>query len=514
MLTLAWRRGLCVAAASAMAILPGEAGQTERPPAPPVLRPTTRSSIGPRQPLPRLAADLRTLTAADGVKRGVWGVLVHSLDRRQRLFELNPNAMLVPASIAKLVTAASAYEAVGWDFRFDTTVWAAGPIVDGTLDGDLVVAGSGDPSVESRGWSLLDDWVGALKDLGIRRITGRIVADDDAVEDPRPALAWAWDDLGYPTGALFGALNAGENRMVVTIAPGAQVGEPAQLSVEPGAEHRPLVNRTTTAAAGTPPQLWAEQRPAETTLTIAGRIPAGATSVRLGISAGNPTQWFAGLLRHRLLQGGIQVDGLAVDVDDALPRPLRDGATRLFTHRSPPLRELIKPMLKDSVNLYGEALMRLNSGPGVLPTNDAALEGLAGRFASWGLPPDAQQLVDGSGLSRRNAVSAEALLSVLERMYDPTGTSPFTQALPVAGVDGSLATRMRATLAARNLRAKTGTMSNIRTLAGYLTTLDGEHLALVVMVNNFEGTGAQALAAIDAIAVRLASFSRTVPPLN
>jgi D-alanyl-D-alanine carboxypeptidase/D-alanyl-D-alanine-endopeptidase (penicillin-binding protein 4) len=88
------------------------------------------------------------------------------------------------------------------------------------------------------------------------------------------------------------------------------------------------------------------------------------------------------------------------------------------------------------------------------------------------------------------------------------------QALPIAGVDGSLGNRMRDTLAARNVRAKTGTMSNIRTLAGYVTTLDGEHLALVAMVNNFEGTGMQALAALDAIAVRLASFSRTLPPSN
>ena len=511
---LAWRRGLCAVAASAMAILPGEARQTERQVATPAPRLPAPTSIRPQPPLRQLAADLRALTAADGVKRGVWGVLVYSLDRRQPLFELNSSAMLVPASVAKLVTAASAYESVGWDFRFDTTVWATGPIVDGTLEGDLLVVGSGDPSIESRGGGPLDEWVGALKDLGIRRITGRIVGDDDAVEDPRPALAWAWDDLGYPTGALFGALNAAENRLAVTITPGAHVGEPAELSVEPGATHRPLVNRTVTAAAGSPQQVWAEQRPAETALTIAGRIRAGTKPVRLDISAGNPTQWFAGLLRHRLMQGGISVGGQPVDIDDAQPPPARDSATRLFTHWSPPLRELVKPMLKNSVNLYGEALMRLNSGPGARRTNDAALEGLAGRFAGWGVPPDAQQLIDGSGLSRRDAVSAEALLAVLQRMYDPTGTSPFMQALPIAGVDGSLAGRMRDTLAARNLRAKTGTMSNIRTLGGYVTTLDGEHLALVAMVNNFEGTGMQALAAIDAIAVRLASFSRKLPPSN
>ena len=158
------------------------------------------------------------------MRRGVWGVVVYSLDRRERLFELNPQALLVPASTAKLLSVASAAEAVGWDYRFETTVRATGPIVDGMLKGDLVVVGSGDPSIASRGFSPLEDWVTALKELGIQPIDGRIIGDDDAIEEPRPALAWAWDDLGYPTGAIFGALNAKENRMTVTVAPGATDG--------------------------------------------------------------------------------------------------------------------------------------------------------------------------------------------------------------------------------------------------------------------------------------------------
>src|SRR4029077_9126611 len=121
------------------------------------------------------------------------------------------------------------------------------------------------------------------------------------------------------------------------------------------------------------------------------------------------------------------------------------------------------------------------------------------------------QLVDGSGLSRRDVVTAETLVAVLQRMYDPANASPWMTALPVAGVDGSLETRMRGTAAEGNVRAKTGTMSNVRSLAGYATTRDGERLPFVLMVNNFEGTGAQAIAAIDAIAVRLALFSRANP---
>jgi D-alanyl-D-alanine carboxypeptidase/D-alanyl-D-alanine-endopeptidase (penicillin-binding protein 4) len=153
--------------------------------------------------------------------------------------------------------------------------------------------------------------------------------------------------------------------------------------------------------------------------------------------------------------------------------------------------------------------MRLNTAPGTFPTNDAALDGLRERLDSWGIPSTSYQLVDGSGLSRRDAISAEAVLAVLERMADSSGASPFVTGLPIAGVDGSLATRMKGTPAEGNVRAKTGTMSNIRSLAGYVTTRDGERLAFVILINNFEGTGVNANDALDAIAVRLASFSRT-----
>jgi len=164
-------------------------------------------------------------------------------------------------------------------------------------------------------------------------------------------------------------------------------------------------------------------------------------------------------------------------------------------------------MLKDSINLYGEALMRLNAGD-MPATNDGALEGLRKRLAAWGIPKDGEHLVDGSGLSRRDLIAPETLFVLLKRAFEPAGTSPFVSGLPLAGVDGSLAARMKGTAAERNLRAKTGTMSNIRSLAGYVTTRDGEHLALVIMVNNYEGDGEDANQAIDRMAVRLAEFSR------
>jgi D-alanyl-D-alanine carboxypeptidase/D-alanyl-D-alanine-endopeptidase (penicillin-binding protein 4) len=269
-----------------------------------------------------------------------------------------------------------------------------------------------------------------------------------------------------------------------------------------------VTNRVSTGPASSQQLIWPEQRPGESALTIAGWSPVGARPASLAISVGNPTLWFASALKARLIRDGIEVGGDAVDIDDVVPLPDRSATTVLFTHRSRPLSEIAQPLLKDSINLYAEALLRLNAQPGAFPTNDAALEGMRKRLDAWGISSASYQLVDGSGLSRRDAISAEAVMAVLERMADPSGTSPFVTGLPIAGADGSLADRMKGTPAENNVRAKTGTMSNIRSLAGYVTARNGERLAFVILIDNFEGTGANANDALDAIAVTLASFSR------
>ena len=465
-------------------------------------------SAPPVDLLQQLRTDIGAAVQMPGVQRGAWGIVVHSLERDERLFELNPRALLVPASVSKLVSVATAAEAVGWHHRFETTLRATGPVADGTLRGDLLVVGSGDPSIGGRGGDDLTPFVDGLRALAIRRIDGRVIGDDDGIEEPRPQLAWAWDDLGYATGAIFGALNFGENRMLVTVSPAASEHGPTALAVEPHAAYRPLANRTVTGAPGSMPLVWPEQRPGEMFLTIAGSVPAGAMPVRLTVSTGNPTFWFASVLRNRLLEEGIDVSGEAFDVDDVMLPADRAAATILYTYNSPTLAEIAQPLLKDSINLYGEALLRLNVTPGSFPTNDAALAGLQMRLGSWGVPADGQQLVDGSGLSRRNVISPETLLTVLRRMSIAGAASPFVAGLPIAGTDGSLAGRMTGTAAQNNVRAKTGTMSNVRSLTGYVTTRDGEPLAFVIMVNNFEGPGTAALQAIDTIAVKLAEFSR------
>lgn len=447
-----------------------------------------------------------------GVHRAAWGVVVVSLDTGERLFELQPQTLLVPASVAKVVSTAGAIDTVGWQYRFETPVRVVGEVRDGVLHGDLLVVGAGDPSIGGRGGRDLGAWVDLLRGAGIQSIDGRIIGIDDAFEEPRPGFAWSWDDLGYTTGALFGALNLAENAVVVTLAPGPSPDAPATLLLSDDAMDVPIVNRVTTTAVGGHQLVWPEMRPGETALTITGTVPMDARPARLRVAAGNPTTWFVRALKRALLAGGVAVTGDAVDADD-LPTTTRtalmDASVRtVFVYRSAPLTDLIKPALKMSVNLYGEALQRLNSADPGPRTNDQAVEALKTRLIGWGIPPDDVQLVDGSGLSRRDVVTADAVTSVLAHMARRDDAATWMDALPLAGVDGTLESRFVGTAAARNLRAKTGTMSNIRSLAGYVRSRDGELLAFTAIANNFEGTGGQATAALDAIGVALADFSR------
>lgn len=454
---------------------------------------------------PALAAELDALLDRPGHRRATWGVSVRSLSTGEPLYARNAGALLVPASVMKIATAAAAASAVGWEYSYSTTAEVAGSVEGGVLRGDLVLRGTGDPSLLGDGGAdLVAAVAGALRERGVTRIDGRVIADDSAVEEPRPGLAWSWDDLGTATGALTGALNATENVARIVVAPGGSAGLAPRI--EPPADDRELaiVNRAVTGAPGTPQTLWAERQPGEAALTIAGAIAADARPAALTVSVGNPTLWVARLVRTRLVAAGIAVDGVALDGDDLPSVPAGDVLARVS---SPPLRELVRPMLKRSVNAYAEALARLAAGPAGALEMPAAGTAIRGRLREWGVGEDAVRIVDGSGLSRFNLASADALTGILSAAWSG-GASPLVAALPVAGVDGTLAERMKGTAAAGNVRAKTGTMTHVRSLAGYVTTADGEPLAFAIVANNFEGPAAGVTATIDTIATRLAGLRR------
>ncbi|OFW10259.1 MAG: D-alanyl-D-alanine carboxypeptidase/D-alanyl-D-alanine-endopeptidase [Acidobacteria bacterium RIFCSPLOWO2_02_FULL_67_36] len=439
-----------------------------------------------------LRSDLDAVFGAPIMARGVWGVDVRSLDTGETLYQLNAGKLMMPASNMKIVTLASTAEALGWDYRYTTTLETGAEVSDGILHGDLLVRGNGDPSInarQGRAAAVLDEWAAALKAAGIAAIDGRVVGDDQAFDDEGIGAGWAWDYLEAGYAAPGGALEFNEDTASLTIAAGAAAGAAALVTVTPGAGYT-IVNHAVTAEAGTGQTIDVRRRPDAAILEIAGSIPAGSSPVTRSIAVINPTVFFAQSLRDGLVARGVAVSGSAVDFDDiavelagAVPVERRV----LASTQSPPLKDIATVLMKVSQNLYAETLLKtLGASKGGLGTTRGGIAAARASLSAWGVPQDALVMVDGSGLSRYNYLTAGTITTVLERMYkDPRHRDAFLATLPIAGKDGTIASRLKRTRAEGNALAKTGSIANVRALSGFLRTRDGEMLVFSILTNDF-----------------------------
>jgi len=407
--------------------------------------------------------DIVALFAAPPMHRVIWGAVIKSLDRPgDVVFSLNPDQLFVPASNTKILTVAAAADRLGWDFTFETTARATTPIDrDGIIRGDLVVRGSGDPTAGDR--PKLSATVTAIADAlwqhGVRRIEGRIVGDDDAFLDEPYGAGWAWDDLPFSYSAPIGALNYNEN---------------VRLDVQ---------------------------------------SPAASDTARY-TAVQNPTIAFTGALRAAIVARGIAVVGNAADIDVSPPGPLPPGAPVLASYRSSPLSEIAVRLLKSSQNLYAEVVVRAvgRGAEDQAGSSQAGLEAIRQTLTDWGVDPGALAQADGSGLSRYNLVTPTALTMVLEHMYrDARLRSAWMAALPIAGVDGTLENRMKGTPAEGRVLAKTGSLSSVRALSGYIHARSGEWFVFSILANNFAPptTSSDIDRVIDYAVERIAAMSST-----
>jgi D-alanyl-D-alanine carboxypeptidase/D-alanyl-D-alanine-endopeptidase (penicillin-binding protein 4) len=439
-----------------------------------------------------LRANLAQVFGASIMDRGVWGVDVRSIDTGERLYDLNPGKLMMPASNMKVLTLSAAAETLGWDYRFTTTLETSAPITAGILQGDLIVRSNGDPTINSRGGranAVFDEWASALRAAGISSITGRIVGDDQAFDDEGIGDGWAWDYLQYAYAAPVGALEYNENAATLTIAPGAESGSVASVSLSRGAGLE-VINRAITGATGSAGTIDYRRRLDCPVLEVSGTIPAGAAAETRTVAVVNPTIFFAQALKDGLITRGIAVGGDAVDLDDIAAElqargPLERRA--LVTTTSPPLSEIATVLMKVSQNLYAETLLKtLGASQGGLGTAAGGRRMVAQTLTTWGIPADSYVMFDGSGLSRYNYVTARAITTTLEHMYkDARHKDAFVATLPIAGKDGTISTRMRRTRAEGNAVAKTGSIANARSLSGFVRTRDGEMLVFSILCNDF-----------------------------
>ena len=435
-----------------------------------------------------IAAALDSIFDDTALAHAHWGVLVRSLDRGETLYARNAGRMFVPASNVKIVTGAAALEALGPDYRYLTRVAAAGEVRGGVLRGDLIVFGGGDPTISERFHgdvrTVFRAWADSLRAHGVRQITGAVIGNDDVFDDQALGRGWAWDDVESSYSAEVSGLQLNEGFVTVRVAsvPGQRA---AAVTTRPVSdEWVPVVGNVWMAAAGESTEVSFSRADSLSGVVVSGTLVAD-TTVEQEVSVRNNTRFFAAVLRQALLEAGIGVGGQSLDADEDPARGKPERYTVLFTYISPPMREILAAFLKPSQNQIGEILLKtLGRELRGLGTAGAGVTVIDSMVAAWGLPRRLLSQADGSGLSRYNLVAPEFLVALLERETRSAHFPVFADALPLAGRDGTLRTRMRETPLEADVRAKTGTLSGVRSLSGYVTTASGERLVFSMMVNH------------------------------
>lgn len=482
--------------------------------------------------LQELRAQLAAQLAEPRFASAVFGVKIVSLDTGKTLFEHDAAKLLSPASNCKLFTMALALDRLGGDYRIKTSLYAAArPSRSGTLKSDLIVFGRGDPSFNARRhggdiFAALDRLVTALTNAGVRRIRGDIVGDDSFFQGPPYGSGWSWDDMQYYYGAEISALTINDNTVELTVSPGPAVGAPCRLTLKPDTRYLVLSNRTTTVSHGLKRGLQLYRPIEQNVLYVTGQMPLEDKGYTETVTVHRPAGLFAALFREALQRRGVRVDGCARDVGwlERQTQPLDTSRlVELACVESPPMRELVREVQKPSQNLYTDLILAhlgelerarragndLTNATALFRTSEElgvdALETFLDRI---GIGRNEVRFEEGSGLSRNNLATPNAIIQLLQFMDRHAEAEAWREALPIAGVDGTLRNRMKDTPAAGNVRAKTGTLRWAVALSGYVTSAAGERLAFSLVLNRYVPPDAEhsARGEIDKIAVALASF--------
>jgi len=406
----------------------------------------------------------------------------------------------MPGSNMKILTLAAAADRLGWNYRFETRVVTTATLEDGVLHGDLIVVGSGDPSISDRSdeHGILQALAGRVRDAGVRRIDGRIIGDDDLFEDQPLGEGWAWDNLAYGYSAPTTALEFNDGSVDLVIRAGAASGDPVDLRVRPDGSGLEIDNRLVTIAETGSGRLTMERMPGSPRLLVKGEIPAKAPAFVRTASVDNPTQFFANAFRLALIAEGVDVSMGAFDMDEVQSKPDLAVARTVATRQSAPLSDLATPMMKVSQNQYAELLLKTIGGKQVM----------SDLLGARGIAKDSYIIADGSGLSRYDYVTDETLVKLLQLLHErPGDAAMFPPTLPVMGRDGTLARRLNGTPEEGKVRAKSGTIDNVRALSGYLETAGGNILVFSIIANNFSLPVGQIDAAVDKALIRLAAFT-------
>jgi D-alanyl-D-alanine carboxypeptidase/D-alanyl-D-alanine-endopeptidase (penicillin-binding protein 4) len=456
-----------------------------------------------------LPAYIDSLARQPMFRNAHWGILVVDPLNGDTLFSRNADKLFMPASNMKLITGAVALDRLGPDFRFTTTYAALGTVRDSTLHGHLLIYGTGDPSVseamyEDEPLAALSAVADSLRARGIARIAGRLMPAGDAFPDASYGYGWSWDDFDAPYSAGVDELFFNEGFATIRLIAGAQPGDSVRVETQPLRDYPTVIVRlappTGVAANGSPQRSRVR---AEFDSTTGGALITGwilpNDTVTTRIAYRNQPAAYLEALRQALDARGIGVGNITITA--------LGTADSLFTIQSPPLSEILPVFEKPSQNQIGEILFktiaRHATGSG---TADSARRVIERHLAAWGVDTLGFVVRDGSGLSRHDYLSPRAIVQTLDVMRRHQHFQIFYDALPIAGVDGTIRNRMRDTPAQGNVHAKTGTLDKARALSGYVTTADGRMLLFSALANNYTAPLAEVTRVQDLIGAQLAGM--------
>jgi D-alanyl-D-alanine carboxypeptidase/D-alanyl-D-alanine-endopeptidase (penicillin-binding protein 4) len=436
-----------------------------------------------------------------------WGIEVRSLESGKTLYERNADRAFRPASTLKLVTTAAVLDAFGPEERLRTTVETAGRLDGlGRILGDVFFVGRGDPSLSGRfdegaPTAAFEAMAEALVDAGVRRIEGRLVGHEGALAGDRRGADWMVEDLAWGYGAEVSALTFNDNVVHVILKPGERPGDPAVLEAVPRTSFAHIASAVVTGAAGTKEDVVVGRPLGSNRVLLSGVLPRGG-EWEGEVAVEDPALFAVTVFGEVLQAKGVAVMGGVATSSDPLP----SAARVLAAHDGVPMARLIAEVNKESQNLHAELLLRVLGlrllGEGTMERGHEAVEEFLVRLE---VPHAGWSVEDGSGLSHTNVVTPRGLAALLVAMDRHPQAAAFRASLAVAGVDGTLEDRMRGTPAETRVTAKTGGLKSVNALAGYVTTERGERLAFAFLVNNHVELSDAAKAALDDMAVVLAT---------
>lgn len=422
------------------------------------------------------------------------GLMAVDVETGAIILEHNAAKSLVPASVQKLLIAGAMLETFGAAHTFETQLAFTGKVdATGTLRGDIIISGGGDPAFFSPAFddhyrNVFSDFAQAVKKLNITKVAGNIIGDGSFFGRVPIPGTWIWEDIGNYFGAMPTGLDFAENSYTITFRSGKPGSPVSIVKTEP--ELPVTFDNYVVAADNNRDNAWIYGTYLSERREIRGTIPANRQAFSIRGANPNPALTAANNLEAALEKSGIEVEGTAVANYAPLPEV---GSTTIFTFQSPPLSQMVERLNRHSVNLFAESfLLHLAKYYQKSPTISEGSKVLMEFWKERGMDTRGMFLQDGSGLSRANALSAKHLAFLLRYLHDQKQLSAaFKQSLPVAGVSGSLKNFGTDNSLKENFIAKSGYMSRVMSFAGYLNTQNGNQLALVVMVNNYNCSNAE-----------------------